>query len=58
MITVNGACTIAELLTTNSTALQTLEYINYVFVAIYIVEAILKVYTNYVLIVQYTTVYI
>ena len=43
IITLNGACTIAELATTDDSARQVLEYINYIFVAIYIVEAILKV---------------
>ena len=42
IITLNGACTIAELATTDTLAAQVLEYINYVFVAIYIVEAFLK----------------
>ena len=45
VITINGGCTIAELLLKDKTALQTLEYVNYVFVATYIVEAILKVRT-------------
>jgi sodium/hydrogen exchanger 10/11 len=43
IITLNGACTIAELATTDTLAAQVLEYINYVFVAIYIVEAFLKI---------------
>ena len=43
VIAVNGACTIAEFIITDVTALQTLEYINYIFVAIYIVEFFLKV---------------
>lgn len=43
IIAINGACTIAEFLTTSSTARMALEYINFVFVAIYIFEAILKV---------------
>ena len=51
MITVNGGCTIAELLLKDKTALQTLEYVNYVFVAtyMYIVEAILKVHVLMIL---------
>ena len=44
MITVNGACTIAELVITDEMAIQILEYINYIFVVIYIVEAVLKVH--------------
>ena len=42
VILVNGVCTTTALIIKDRTGLQVLESINYIFVAIYIVEAILK----------------
>ena len=42
IIAVNGVCALGELFIRNTMALQILEYINVVFVTIYIVEAVLK----------------